>query len=104
MELKTPNQMKTEIFNEYTEKLLNVFDITRDEMFSKSKRRDLVDARQTLYYACSKRPMRVVYIQKYMKESGYDVGHTTILHGIKEIEKRVKSDKDYADLLKQLKS
>jgi len=104
MELKTPNQMKTEIFNEYTEKLLNVFDITRDEMFSKSKRRDLVDARQTLYYACSKRPMRVVYIQKYMKESGYDVGHTTILHGIKEIEKKVKSDKDYADLLKQLKS
>ena len=96
--------MKTEIFKEYTDKILKAFDITRDEMFSKSKRRELVDARQMLYYACSKRPMRVVYIQKYMKESGYDVGHTTILHGIKEMGKRVESDKDYARLFNQIKS
>ena len=94
--------MKAHIFNQYTSKIAEIFGIEESEIFEKSKRRDLVDARHMLYYTCSKRPMRVVYIQKYMKDRGYDIGHTSILHGIEVAKKRVKSEKDYKSLIKAI--
>ena len=74
--------MKEQIFDTYAQKIAELFNLKVEDLFVKSKKRDIVDARQLLYYACSKRPMRVVYIQEFMKRNGYDIGHTSILHGI----------------------
>ena len=44
------NDMKREIFNEYARRITKVFGITEDSLFSKSKHRDIVDARYMLHY------------------------------------------------------
>lgn len=95
--------MKAEIFNTYATAIAEEFNITEEDLFTKSKRRQIVDARYLLYFACFNRPMRVVYIQEYMKERGYKVAHSNVLHGIGEIEKRLEYDRDYNKLLVKLK-
>ena len=87
--------MKEDVFNQYVDRVTNLFGIEKEELFSKSKKRNLVDARQLLYYLCSKRPIQVTYIQKYMKDNGYNVCHSVIIHGINVMNKKVETDKDY---------
>lgn len=95
-------KMKYEVFDAYVKKVLERFVIERADFFSKSKRQDLVDARYLLYFLCYNRPMRIRYIQEYMLLNGYDVSHTTILHGIKEMKKRIKHDDDYVHVVKEI--
>ena len=81
--------MQYPIFSEYVSQVSEAYSLSPNELFIKNRRRDIVDARQLLYFLCSKAPMRIRYIQQYMKENGYEVGHSTIIHGIKRVEERV---------------
>lgn len=94
--------MKFDVFNSYVEQVADLFDVDEEAIFTKTKRRDVVDARHLLYYLCSKRPMRVVYIQEYMAERGYVINHSSILHGISQVEEKVKKDKDYVKAVKDI--
>jgi chromosomal replication initiation ATPase DnaA len=94
--------MKEQIFDTYAQKIAELFNLKVEDLFIKSKKRDIVDARQLLYYACYERPMRVVYIQEFMKRNGYHIGHTSILHGISVAAERAKADKDYKKVVKSL--
>ncbi len=64
--------MKERIFNLYAKRVGELYNLSPEELFKKSKTRECVDARHLLYYLCSKRPMRITYIQKYMKENGME--------------------------------
>jgi chromosomal replication initiation ATPase DnaA len=97
-------EMKAEIFNQYASEIAHIFDINEEDLFIKSKKRDIVDARFLLYYICHKRPMRLVNIQRYMKGRGYDIFHNNILYGIKTAKKRARRDKDYAKIIKALQN
>jgi chromosomal replication initiation ATPase DnaA len=46
--------MKNEIFSDYVEKIVDLYKIPREEIFSKIKRTDVVDARQMLFYLCNR--------------------------------------------------
>jgi chromosomal replication initiation ATPase DnaA len=94
--------MKNDIFNQYVERIIELFEITREELFSKTKKREAVDARYLLYYLCHKRPMTLSYIQRFMKANGYEIQHSSVIHGIKTTAKRVKSDSDYSQVVKQM--
>lgn len=94
--------MKQDVFNQYVERITNLFDIKKEDLFSKSKKTNLVDARYLLYYLCHKRPMRLSYIQKYMEENNYKIQHSSIIHGIGSVEERLKNDKDYVSVVKEL--
>lgn len=94
--------MKHDVFNQYVERVADLFSITKDDIFSKSKKRELVDARHLLYYLCSKRPMQITYIQKYMNEAGYDIKHSSIIHGITTVEQKIAGDKDYVSVIKDV--
>lgn len=94
--------MKSDVFNQYVDRISELFNISREELFSKSKRRDLVDARHLLYYLCFKRPMNLSYIQKFMKDSGYSIQHSSVIHGINTVANRVKEDSDYMQVVKDL--
>jgi chromosomal replication initiator protein len=94
--------MKQEVFNQFVEKVSSLFDIKKEEFFSKSKKREHVDARQLVYYLCAKRPMQITYIEKYMNEAGYKITHSTIIHGIKAVESRMIDDRDYVAIVKDL--
>tara|TARA_Y100001978_G_C23416711_1_gene301805 strand:+ start:310 stop:609 length:300 start_codon:yes stop_codon:yes gene_type:complete len=93
---------KEKIFNNYARDIAEIFSIDVEDLFVKNKTRDIVDARQLLYYVCKKRPMPVVYIQEFMKKNGYDTPHTSILYGIKMATKKSKSDQDYKTAMKNL--
>lgn len=94
--------MKHDIFNQYVEKISDLFGISKDELFSKSKKRELVDARHLVYYLCSKRPMQITYIQKYMNEAGYIITHSSIIHGISAVEQKIAKDKDYVSVVNEV--
>ncbi len=94
--------MKRGIFNEYVDAVLDIFEIKRTQLFKKSKRRDIVDARHLLYYMCYHRPMQVNYIQMFMKENGYKVGHSTIIHGISQVSDKMDEDTDYQQVYRTL--
>jgi len=88
--------MTVKIFNRYANKVCYLFNIDKDTLFTKNKRRDIVDARHLLYYLCSKRPIKTVYIQEYMSSNGYHTAHSTINHGISMVSGKVTNkDKDY---------
>lgn len=94
--------MKHEAFNGYVDKVTKLFSIDKTTLFSKTKKREVVDARQMLYYLCSVRPMRISYIQRYLEANGYFVQHTSIIHGIRAIKKRMSEDPDYISIVKKL--
>ena len=94
--------MKRNIFNEYVEQVIELYGITKGELFQKSKVREIVDARHVLYYLCYNRPMKLKYIQKYMSEAGDDIGHSSVLHGIQAVTNLIQSDEDYKYLLTRL--
>jgi chromosomal replication initiation ATPase DnaA len=96
--------MKHILFYKFVSCITDVLKISEDSLFSKSKRRDIVDARHLLYYLCSRRMIRVVYIQKYMKENGYSVPHSSVIHGIKVVSDKIKSDPDYKEIINQIET
>jgi chromosomal replication initiation ATPase DnaA len=94
--------MKHDVFNQYVERVSDLFSVSRDEMFSKSKKRECVDARHLVYYLCNKRPMQITYIQKYMREAGYEIKHSSIIYGISSVEQRMEEDRDYVSIVKEV--
>jgi chromosomal replication initiation ATPase DnaA len=94
--------MKKNIFNTYADAVAQHFHITLDQMFSPSRRRDLVDARQLLYYICMERPIRLSYIQRFLSENGCEVTHSTIIHGYKKAKELIDSDPDYANIIERI--
>jgi len=91
--------MKQVAFDEYLKVVCEMFGITQQDLMTKSKRRDIVDARHLLYYLCYHRPMQIRYIQEYMGKYGYKVGHSTIIHGIETVSDKVEVDVDYQKIV-----
>lgn len=96
--------MKKEVFNKYVNVLCKMFGITKEELFSNNKRSDVSTARQMLYYLCYDRQMRIIDIQRYMIESGYDPRHTPIIRGIKSATVKIETDKDYQEVISRIQS
>ena len=94
--------MKQEIFNTYTNRVCDIFSVDEKILFEKVKRQDVVDARHLLYYLCSQRFMKVVYIMEYMAEKGYVIGNSSVQYGINAVKKRAKKDKDYKTFIKEI--
>jgi chromosomal replication initiation ATPase DnaA len=87
--------MKKNVFNEYVNKVVDLFDLKRNYLFIKSKRKDIVDARHLLYYLCYNRNMQIRYIQEYMADNGYEIGHSSIIYGISQVRHKIDEDVDY---------
>lgn len=96
--------MKYELFNKLVSEVSDVFDIDEQKIFKKNKEREIVDARYLLYYLCKTNQMKLTYIQQYMKKRGYNIPHSTIHYGIKEVGKKVESDKDYQIVIDSINS
>ena len=96
--------MKKDIFDAYASAIAKQFQLTLDQMFTKTKRREIVDARQMLYYLCMERPIRISYIQRFMEENGHDISHSTIIHGYKKAKEHIDKDKDYQKVVDKLQN
>lgn len=87
--------MKKDIFLQYLDAIVKLYKIQKSDIVSNNKAKDIVEARQMLYYLCKNRQMTVTQIQKFMTEEGYDPKHCPIIRGIKKIELKVDTDPDY---------
>jgi len=96
--------MKQDIFDAYVEKISYLFRIDKEHLFNNCKKQDYVDARYLLYYLCSLRPMRVKTIQSYMKQNGYDIPHSIISRGINVFAEKIKQDRDYQNLVRDIQN
>lgn len=94
--------MKEDVFNQYVERVIDLFSIKKKEFFSKSKKRNLVDARHLVYFLCSVRSIQVIYIKKFMENNNHEIFRTSITHGIKSVSKKVEEDKDYKDIINDI--
>ena len=96
--------MKKDIFDGYAKAIAQQFHLTLDQMFNKTKKREMVDARQMLYYLCMERPIRISYIQRFMEEQGHSVCHSTIIHGYKKAKEMIDKDQDFQDVITKLQN
>jgi len=96
--------MKKDIFEKYARAIASQFHLTLDQMFDRTKKREIVDARQMLYYICMERPIRVSYIQRFMGDHGHTVAHSTIIHGYKRAKEMVDEDTDFQDIVAKLQN
>lgn len=87
--------MKKEIFQQYVADITTTFGLTQEELFSKNRSRQIVDARWMLYYVCIENPMPKPFLQQYMKNSGLNVSHTNILYGYRKAKELINEDYDY---------
>ena len=94
--------MKKEAFNNYAEAIAQQFHLSLDSLFEKTKKREITDARQLLYYLCMERAIRISYIQRFLEDNGYSVAHSTIIHGYKKAKELIDSDQDFKDIVKKI--
>lgn len=87
----------------YVKIVLKRFYITEKEFFKKNKSRRFSNARYLFYYLCRDRDISVVDIQLFMSDNGYDIPHTTILHGANVMKSRVEEDRDYKGVVNGIK-
>lgn len=94
--------MKEDVFNQYVGRVLDLYSITKEELFTKSKKRYIVDARQLLYYLCFNRNMKLIIIQKFMEDNGYTISHYSVTLGINSVADKVKEDRDYKSIINDI--
>lgn len=94
--------MKEDVFNQYVDRVIDLFNMDRETLFSKSKQRHIVDARQLLYYLCYKRQIQFVIIKKFMLDNGASILHNSIINGIKNVNLKIEEDKDYQSIIKDI--
>lgn len=96
--------MKEEVFNKYADKVSKLFGITKEELFSRTKERDVVDARQLLIYLCFNRQMKNITIAKFLKKNGHVTYHHTIAHSVKMVNKKIEDDRDYQTIINNIEN
>lgn len=94
--------MKEDVFNQYVERVSQLFSITNEDFFSKSKKRNLVDARHLVYFLCLRRNIKVISIKDFMENNNHEIFRTSITHGIKSVSKKVEEDRDYKDIVNEI--
>jgi chromosomal replication initiation ATPase DnaA len=94
--------MKEDVFNQYVERVIDLFKISREDFFLKSRNRSLSDARYLVYYLCKKRNIQITYIKKYMLKNGYDLHHSSVVRGVKNVEEKTIEDRDYQTIISEM--
>lgn len=94
--------MKELRFNRYVEAICIAFNLSRINLFKKSKKTDDVDPRQMLYYICMSTGFRYTNIIRLMDKNGYATANSTIRFGMNAMTEKLKTERDYQDLVNQL--
>jgi chromosomal replication initiation ATPase DnaA len=86
--------MKKGIFNMYVKLICDGLDLTEEELFSPSRKRELAKARQILYNLCYQRPMTINQIISLMDNKGYSTTYETVRNGINKVKNDITYGKD----------
>ena len=91
--------MKRKIFDQYVEIVENALEITKNDIFTKTRKRENVEARDLLFYLCSQRNMRGNFILDRCKENGLELDDSQITRGKAKMEELISSDPDWKQLI-----
>ena len=94
--------MKHDIFNQYVAKIAKLYRVEESEMFVRSRKQEMVDARHMLFYLCASRPIPAYSIKAYMAERGLSIQQSAINNGVRKIEKNISEDADYAQIISDI--
>ena len=94
--------MKKHIFDKFVDNICSHTKIKKEDLLKKNKFADVVLARQTLFYVCYNRGIKKSIINQYMTDEGYDIGNSTINHGISVIKDLVEKDPDFRIIINKL--
>jgi chromosomal replication initiation ATPase DnaA len=94
--------MKKTIFDKYVKEVCELYRIRERDLWEKTKKLDIVNARYLLYYLCHIRNIAQVDIISYCEECGYSVARPNLIHAIKSIGKKVATDSDYYNIVKRI--
>lgn len=88
--------MKKILFDQFVERIAQVFGLKDPSaIFMRSKRQDIVDARQILFFLCHDRGISLADILRMMADNGLPIKHPAVINGIRKIKGKVESDPDY---------
>lgn len=88
--------MKKILFDQFVERIAQVFGLKDPSaIFMRTKRQDVVDARQMLFFLCYDRGISLADILRLMADKGLPLKHPAVLNGIRKIKEKVESDPDY---------
>ena len=83
--------MKRNKFNRYFDAVSDAFGL---DILTDTRKRKYSDARYVLYYLCREGNMRLEEIQEFLQEKGYQVSHTNIVHGHRNVSAILDSGRD----------
>jgi len=84
---------RREAFNTIVSEVCKHFEITKQEIFTKTKEHRISEGRQAIFYIARHSGMRVVEIQGFMRDNGYECPHSSIIYGIDVGEAKMGVDK-----------
>ncbi len=96
--------MKQYIFDQFVNNIINHTGLTREQLFSNTKRSEVSNARKVLYKLCRDRGFSYKAIEGYMNDNGYTCHNNTIQQALSSLDKMIANDPDYAVIIKKLSS
>mgnify|MGYP003134939651 CR=1 FL=1 len=96
--------MKQYIFDQFVNNIINHTGLTREQLFSNTKRSDSSNARKVLFKLCRDRGISNKSIENYMNENGYTCHNNTIRQALSSLELMISNDPDIAVIIKKLSS
>lgn len=96
--------MKRDIFDQYAKLVADFYGITIEQLFIKFNGRINANARQMLWWLCSKRHIPLMEITKHTERNGLKMAHSTICHGINSFEQKLQQDDDYNKIITQFEN
>ena len=95
--------MKEFIFKQYVNNICNHMGLNTSELFEKSRKAEIVEARQILFYLChEKRKMGYSEIKKYTDNVGFDQDVSNISYHVDSFKVKLEKDPDYFFILKKI--
>jgi hypothetical protein len=96
--------MKLDVFNKYVEQVADLYGLKKEELFLKSKRKDIVEPRHLLICLCNRRGISFTYTKIYMEMYGYKLIHSSYRNSLIHSENKMKDDEDYVYILKRIEN
>ena len=90
--------MKRKKFDRYFDLVMENFGF---DILTDSRIRKYTEARFVLYYLCRENNLRLEEIQEFLQEKGFNVSHTNIVHGHRNVSAILEhgNDKDLQELI-----
>lgn len=94
---------KEEAIQSILQKVTGRLAVQEENIFDKSKDRHHIDARHMFYYICKQKNINIHYIQSFADQYfNTKPDHSTIIYAQNKMENKVKKDKHWKDLHKQI--